>query len=271
MPHKANQYRPHLVRRWGLLAVLALVFVMQATYNFTTEGSVLGDSNDLSATQLVVATNETRADQGLRPLSHNKTLEEAARAKALDMFNRQYWAHNAPDGTEPWVFLDKAGYSYASAGENLARNFGSSKSTVAAWMASPEHRDNLLNDEYEEVGFAVAYGQMEGRSTTIVVALYGDPAEATVAGAVSPATTVANAGSLSLVTRLGIAAQSLSPAVVGSLVLMFVAALVALLAHAYRDKLPKRLQKSWYRHHGLIKSGGLGCLAVMMVVLYGGL
>ena len=271
VPHKANQYRPHLVRRWGLLSVLALVFFMQATYNFTTEGSVLGDSSDLTATQLITTTNETRAKAGLNLLAPSEELEDAARAKALDMFDRQYWAHNAPDGTEPWVFLDRAGYSYAAAGENLARNFSSSQATVAAWMASPEHRANLLEEDYEDIGLAVAYGQMEGRQTTIVVAMYGEPS-ATSLGArvVSPASTVASASSLSPVTRLGVALQGLSPAVVGSLILMLVAALVALVAHAYRDKLPKGLRRSWYRHHGLIKSGGLASLAVVMVIIYGG-
>lgn len=251
--------------------MILLVFVVQASYNFTTGGSVLGEGSNLSAERLLESTNEERVKNGLQPLSHNPNLEQAAILKAHDMLNRQYWSHSAPDGTAPWMFLDKAGYSYVAAGENLARDFNSSEATVAAWMASPEHRANLLDEDFKDVGFAVVHGMLSGRNSSVAVAFYGDPSDSgVVAGASAPITTVASAAGLSPMARLGVALQSLTPAAIGSLIVMMAVTIVALMAHTYRKKLPKRLQRSWYRHHGLIKSGGLACLAFMMVVLYGG-
>ncbi len=271
VPHKANQYRPLLVRRWGLALILLLVFVMQASYNFASTGSVLGERSDISAESLLVATNNARSKNNLATLSPNEALNQAAEAKAADMIKRDYWAHNGPDGTEPWVFIQAAGYSYASAGENLARNFNSVDATVDAWMASPDHRANLLENKYQDVGFAVAHGQVGGRPADIIVAMYGQPArQGAVAGVSAPVTTLAKASSLSPIGRFGVAVQNLTPAAIGSLILILLAAIVALAAHTYRDKLPKRLKKSWYKHHGLIKSTGLAGLAVIMVVLYGG-
>lgn len=250
--------------------MLVLVFGVQATYNYTTNGSVLGEKDNLSTAQLLEYTNEERVKEGLAPLENHAGLEQAAKLKAYDILNRQYWSHSAPDGTGPWTFIDEVGYRYEAAGENLARNFSSSEATVAAWMASDGHRANILKEGYTDVGFAVAYGMLDGYHSAIVVAFYGRPETGTVAGMAAPITTVASAGAISPITRFGIALQSLTPAAIGSLVLVLTALIVALVAHRYRNRLPKRLQKTWYRHHGLIKSIGLICLAALMIVLYGG-
>jgi hypothetical protein len=94
-------------------------------------------------------------------------------AKGTDMLNRNYWAHVAPDGTEPWAFFINAGYKYRYAGENLARDFSSASSTVDAWMASPSHRENLLSNKYKDIGVAVVEGNLNGVDTTIVVQFFG--------------------------------------------------------------------------------------------------
>ena len=62
----------------------------------------------------------------------------------------------------------------------------------------------------------------------------------------------------------------MTPAMVGSLALLLMTAMVALVAHAYRHQLPKPIRTSWRRHHGLYKSVGMASLAVVVVTLYGG-
>ena len=100
-------------------------------------------------------------------------LSAAAAQKAADMFARDYWAHISPVGTQPWYFITESGYSYRYAGENLARDFSDAKSVVDAWVASPSHRENLLNSRYQDIGIAVIDGQLEGRETTLVVQFFG--------------------------------------------------------------------------------------------------
>jgi len=269
IPHKANQYRPHLIRRYGLVAVLVAGVGLQAGYNVTTTGTVLGEKTDLSVNSLLVDTNAERANNQLPPLVVDEKLSQAASLKAQDMFKQQYWAHMAPDGTTPWQWFAQAGYSYDYAGENLAKNFQTAEGATTAWMASAEHRANILDDKYTNVGFAVADGVLSGKPTKIVVALYGTPASAGVAGA-KTVQLAPVAQNISLLTRFGVALQSLTPAALGSLMLVLVAMFVAVSAHTYRRRLPKALRESWYHHHGAYKAAGLATFAVMIVTLYSG-
>lgn len=128
---------------------------------------------DISNAELVILTNQARADNGLSPLTENGMLNNAASSKADDMLAKNYWAHNAPDGTAPWFFIKQAGYSYVYAGENLARGFGSAGDVVSAWMASEGHRANLLSGNYKDVGFSVKSGILTGEDTLLVVQMFG--------------------------------------------------------------------------------------------------
>lgn len=269
VPHKDNQFRPHLIRRYGLAAVFVAVVVSQLGYNVSTTGSVLGDQASISTAALLEGTNDARQTQGLHGLRLNQKLNQAAYLKGKDMFTEQYWAHVSPTGTKPWKWFADAGYNYSEAGENLAKNFRTAEATTTAWLNSPEHRANILDPHYKDVGFAVVSGTLHDQPTTIVVALYGQPASTGVVG-VQTAVAVSSGGSSSLLTRLGVAAQSMTPALLGSLLLLAFAMAVAFVAHLYRNKLPKALRQSWYRHHGLMKFGGMMSLMIIMLFLYGG-
>lgn len=104
------------------------------------------------------------------------------------MATRDYWSHNTPDGASPWTFVVNAGYNYQTAGENLAYGFDSSDSTITAWMNSAEHRANILNSSYNDVGFGIANSaNYQGTGPqTIVVAMYGSQ-QAAPAPAPTPA------------------------------------------------------------------------------------
>jgi hypothetical protein len=90
------------------------------------------------------------------------------------MLAKGYWAHNAPDGTTPWVFIKAAGYEYLYAGENLARGFTTAPDTVNAWMASPGHKENILSPKYKDVGFAIVTGTLTGEETVLIVQEFGN-------------------------------------------------------------------------------------------------
>ena len=135
--------------------------------------SVLGTFSDISNQQLLILTNQQRQNNNLASLTDNSELDQAAANKAADMFSKDYWAHNAPDGTTPWVFIKSSGYNYIYAGENLARGFNSAPDVINAWMNSPEHRQNVLSPNYQNVGFAVATGKLSGEDTVLVVEMLG--------------------------------------------------------------------------------------------------
>ena len=68
------------------------------------------------------------------------------------------------------------GYPFKYAGENLAINFQDSKEVSDAWLASPEHKANILNPKFTEIGIATAQGMYSGKNATFVVQLFGTPA-----------------------------------------------------------------------------------------------
>lgn len=270
IPHKKNNYRPHLIRRYGLVAIAFAVVGMQFGYNNALTGSVLGLKCEIKTSELLEQTNKVRKSYGIGQLKLNDKLNKAAYLKGKDMFADQYWAHVAPDGTQPWKWFADVDYNYSEAGENLAKNFTTTSAAMTAWMNSPGHKANLLNPDYLEVGFAVINGELDGKPTALVVALYGTPADAEVAGVNTPFAQPESIGGNDIFTRFAIATQSVTSAAIAGIVLIFIATVVAVVAHAYRKKLPRKLRQTWYKHHGLIKAAGLSVFCLMVMFLYGG-
>ncbi|MDQ3008731.1 MAG: CAP domain-containing protein [bacterium] len=179
-PHRGNSHRPRLLHPRGLtsLAVIAVLFFVSfqlILHTSSLSGSVLGYASSITASQVLDDINAQRAAQGLPQLVSNPQLNQAALAKGQDMFSQQYWSHTSPAGVAPWSFIKNAGYSYKAAGENLARDFQQSSEMVDAWMASPTHKQNILNQQYSETGIAVIDGTLEGYETTLVVQMFGSP------------------------------------------------------------------------------------------------
>jgi hypothetical protein len=270
VPHRMNHYRPHAIRRYGLVVVTVLIIGMQLGYNMTANGQVLGVREAISSQDLLAATNAQRAERHLSALQLSPQLSQAAFLKAQNILQEQYWAHTSPSGLTPWHWFGAVGYNYAHAGENLAKNFTTTPAVMTAWMASPEHRANILAADFSQVGFATVDGTMGGQPVSLVVALYGTPAVADVAGVQATASTTPVQGTMTPVTRLGVALQSITPAALGSFALILAVMGVALAAHHYRKKLPAALRRSWYQHHGLIKAGGMLSLGVVMLFMYSG-
>ncbi len=145
------------------------------------EGSLLPvTSNEgeghLSAGGIITDTNKERASAGIPSLSLNKILTASAEAKLQDMFQNQYFAHISPSGENVANVVTRAGYQYIVVGENLALGlFPSDASVVAAWMASPGHKKNILDPRYKEIGVAVGQGMYQGRKQWLIVQHFGKP------------------------------------------------------------------------------------------------
>lgn len=175
-PHNNNNFRARILHHRSIF--FSIVLVLVAAFSISTVRTsfpqVLGVSYDITSSQLLYFTNLKRQENGTIPLSLNDRLSLAAKEKAADMFFHNYWAHNSPDGKTPWVFIKNSGYTYVYAGENLARGFQNSDEVIKAWMASPDHRDNMLSRNYSEVGFAVMKGKLLGEETVLVVEMLGN-------------------------------------------------------------------------------------------------
>jgi uncharacterized protein YkwD len=173
-----NNYHTHLLRPFGLSLVVALLLGVNLLQNVTAAHTfqVLGIATNINASDIISLTNQQRVSNGLPSLGYNSKLTQAAQNQASYMFQKDYWAHYAPDGTSPWSFVTSAGYSYSTAGQNLAKDFDTSSGVVTGWMNSPEHRANILNSSFIDTGIAVMNGTLQGEQTTLVVAFYASPA-----------------------------------------------------------------------------------------------
>ena len=116
--------------------------------------------------------NGERADRGLAALTTDERLQRAALAHGGDMVENLYFAHDGRDGSKPAERIRAAGYLSSGGawriGENLAWGTGSlatPRAIVAAWMASPGHRANILQPAYREIGFGVVAGNPAARDT----------------------------------------------------------------------------------------------------------
>jgi hypothetical protein len=184
-PRRSNNHRPRVLHPeayfYYILIALGFAGLIQLQFLSGTKlGGVLGFASSITPAQVVEQTNAQRAQVGLGTLTLNATLSQAALSKAQDMFSNQYWAHTSPAGKEPWTFMREAGYAYQVAGENLARDFSTTGDMMAAWMASPTHKANIVNGKYQEIGIAVVDGELQGVQTTLVVQMFGTRRSASV-------------------------------------------------------------------------------------------
>lgn len=181
VPSKYNNFKPYLLR---LETTIVLAFVVagffvitQSFGNIMRTGSIV-NSAAVVASVLADLANADRTQSGVGNLAYSPRLAAVAQMKANDMAQKSYFSHNAPDGTEPWIWFEEAGYGFSHAGENLAVFFSDSVEVEKAWMNSPTHRENILNGKFTEVGIALAEGLYQGRPTTFVVQMFGTPAYA---------------------------------------------------------------------------------------------
>jgi len=125
--------------------------------------------------------NQDRANRGVPPLRLNVSLRNAAKNKADDMFNQNYFAHTSPGGLKPWDFIKQEKISYAYAGENLAQGYTNAYELENDMLSSPSHRENLLSPIFSEIGIAVESGEVGGERTVITVQMFASPADAVAA------------------------------------------------------------------------------------------
>lgn len=115
----------------------------------------------------------------LPPLLQNSALDAIALKRLDDMFEKQYFEHTSPEGIGASDIAKEIGYEFISIGENIALgNFKDDQVIVQAWMDSPGHRANILNDSYMEIGIAAKKGIYEKRETWIGVQIFARPLSA---------------------------------------------------------------------------------------------
>jgi uncharacterized protein YkwD len=115
--------------------------------------------------EMLEMVNHERAAAGLKPLAFDPELVPVARAHSADMFARGYFSHNTPEGRSPFDRIQAAGFTFRTAGENLAL---APTLPIAhnGLMNSPGHRANILRPEFGRVGIGIMDGGLRGLMVT---------------------------------------------------------------------------------------------------------
>jgi hypothetical protein len=185
VPSIKSSHRPSaLTHKWLKFYSLGLLFSqLLLGISYYSGPSVITENPQIMTKNIINLTNQERTNNNLGEVTENNKLDQAAQAKLNDMFTNDYWDHISPSGKKPWDFIDEKSYSYTYAGENLAKGFVDSTTTVKAWMESQSHKENLLNSRYKEIGVAVGSGKIQGKPTTLVVQIFGTPKDVQIASA----------------------------------------------------------------------------------------
>ncbi len=94
-----------------------------------------------------------------KPLGFEAHLRSAARGHSVDMINRGYFDHIAPDGSTPTDRIKATGFSVVGyTGENIAAGNATAPATVQQWMDSPGHCENIMNPHYNQLGVGYSFG-----------------------------------------------------------------------------------------------------------------
>jgi uncharacterized protein YkwD len=109
--------------------------------------------------------NQARRQRGLAPFAAPTSLARAAGRKSGDILRCDEFSHEAC-GREFTYWIERFGYRFCSAGENIAYGGGSyatPRSIFSLWMHSSGHRRNILG-AYEDIGIGLQVGALEGES-----------------------------------------------------------------------------------------------------------
>jgi uncharacterized protein YkwD len=162
-------------RRVASGAAYAVVFAgltIAALHAFTTATVARADGSADAA--LFSLTNQDRTSNGVRSLNGNGTLGGigegsrytgcgfAVSGRSVDMIQRNYFAHPILNCGGQYVFsmMQAFGVHYTSAGENIGWNtYGAGAAAAqinSAFMNSSDHRANILNGNYTDLGIGSA-------------------------------------------------------------------------------------------------------------------
>lgn len=162
---KNKQNTTHVHKNRLFVSVLAIFVLIKIISLIVTPDIHKGFASDLTIDNILNAVNKERTLRNIGVLNPNSMLTIAGQSKADDMQNRHYFAHVDPDGNYIWDKIIAAGYSpYLQLGENLAIEFYDTESLISAWMNSPTHRANILQEGFRDQGMGInlgdtAYGQ----------------------------------------------------------------------------------------------------------------
>lgn len=144
----ASTYYRHICK----LALAVLIILTCAT---SADAWPIDEKLSSEEQTLLDLTNRERRLKNLPALSVHPQLMKAAREHAANMAKQQKLDHQL-DGKDLANRLKTLEYAFSEAGENIAHKAGSVRLVMKKWMDSEDHRNNILSEEFVEIGLGMA-------------------------------------------------------------------------------------------------------------------
>ena len=134
-----------LMKSTFILALTALVLAGCATTG--VQNNV--QTQDVSA-EGVVLINAFRAENGLKPVMIDRDLVRAAELQVIAMASKDVLSHEVAGDFN--ARMNAAGFSRAAAAENVGAGHRTVENAIKSWIASPQHRENMLMKDATRIG-----------------------------------------------------------------------------------------------------------------------
>lgn len=170
----------------ALAVAFALVALVGAVVPAPAVSARSGAHVTLSSLELGVLRdlNAIRTQHGLVPVRLSAALTASSTQHSREMAADGYFEHSSADGTVFWKRIQRwygsGGFGYWSVGENLLWSSPdvSAADALQLWMHSPEHRANILNPRWREIGVSAVHvdsapGTYNGLPVTIITTDFG--------------------------------------------------------------------------------------------------
>jgi uncharacterized protein YkwD len=173
-----------LSRGIALVALVASLVGVSAAQATPTQPRKPAASLSSLEQGVLAAINVFRTQNHLPTLRLSTSLNTAAREHSQQMATQGYFAHESGDGSAFWKriqrFYPSGSMRYWSVGENLLWSSPDVDASRALemWLASPEHRANLMTAKWREIGVSAVHvvaapGSYKGLDVTIVTTDFG--------------------------------------------------------------------------------------------------
>lgn len=129
----------------------------------------------LAEQQITEAVNDERTARGIAPVEHEAAITVVARNHSRDMIEREYYAHESPEGETAFERIEEGPAACGTVGENIAATWWDepvettdgerdrhttveelADGLAEQWLNSQSHRENMLDPRWERTGVGVA-------------------------------------------------------------------------------------------------------------------
>ena len=147
------------------LLVFILLFYALSSPSYSAENQVIFTPTDPAIQEFVRLVNAKRRSMGCAELKWDTRVAAIAFDHSADMVSRHFFSHTNPDKKGPSERLQESKLDFSSGAENLARYAKTAREAFDAWLRSPGHRRNMLDNRFTRHGV----GRVGDRWTHVLI------------------------------------------------------------------------------------------------------